>query len=447
MGSKYQILSQDEVEALHSAFTEGLKDRARKFIPAEAVHNDYTLSLLTENLLAAARQRIKIDQSELSWLARPSFAQMDKSLRKLVTTLQTDHFTEHQYDTFEKAAAVRKEDPAVQQLFGDRTRIYLKCDVDADSKIRKEIERTLARGGYTITSYKDGYATDAAGKQKFKIGKLLKDHEALRKKFETDPARAGDTLVVISRDIMDIARMSTNRGWWSCMATNGDFSNFLPTQIRDGALVAYLISSRDPEINDPLARVTIKSHDPHDDKKALYDTEKKITPTEFEATSRRTAVNSLIYKAENDQHMVEQLESLIKSLSEDSEGNKEEIKAAQFAAEEHRRMAQFRTKKILPGAAFEAEKMEKKLALLKARFNRISARIEKENDVTNYAYVVSTTYGMGHDSFRQVVTDFVEEHINKGKHGTFKLRSGMYKDNDDLILVRGKRPLRPAFQS
>ena len=446
MGSKYQILSQDEVEALHSAFTERLKDRARKFIPSDAVHNDYTLSLLTENLLAAARQRIKIDQSALPWLARPNFVQMDNSLRKLVRALQTDHFSEHQYDTFEKAAAARKEDPAVQQLFGDRTRIYLKCDVDADSKIRKEIERKLARWGYTITSYKDGYATDAAGKQKFKIGKLLKEHEELRKKFENDPVRAGDTLVVISRDTMDIARMSTNRGWKSCMATDGDFSNYLPTQIRDGALVAYLISSRDPEINDPLARITIKSYDPHDDKKALHDTERKINRAEFEANSRRTEVNSLTYKAENDLHMAEQLENLIERLSEDSEGNKEEIEAAQFAAEEHRRMAQFRTKKILPKAIFEAEKMEKKHALLKARFNRISARLEKEKDVTGYAYAVSTTYGMGHDSFRQVVADFVEDHLNNGKRGTFRLRSGMYNDNDDeRILVRGKRPLRPAF--
>jgi hypothetical protein len=54
--------------------------------------------------------------------------------------------------------------------------------------------------------------------------------------------------------------MSTGRGWSSCMAADGMHSRYLPRDIRHGTLVAYLVSEKDPDILEPLARVLIKPY-------------------------------------------------------------------------------------------------------------------------------------------------------------------------------------------
>ena len=70
---------------------------------------------------------------------------------------------------------------------------------------------------------------------------------------------APDSLrVVISRDPIDIARMSTGRRWTSCMAKGDSNYDYVPEEIEAGTLVAYLTDKDDKEIDYPLARVLLK---------------------------------------------------------------------------------------------------------------------------------------------------------------------------------------------
>ena len=74
--------------------------------------------------------------------------------------------------------------------------------------------------------------------------------------------------IVISKNPLDIAAMSTNRRWTSCMSLRGDkrkgnggaYCNYIKNDIRYGTLIAYIIDENDKEIKDPYARILIKRH-------------------------------------------------------------------------------------------------------------------------------------------------------------------------------------------
>ena len=85
-------------------------------------------------------------------------------------------------------------------------------------------------------------------------------------------------IVVISRNPYDIAGMSTDRRWTSCMRLpddgpsihpGGAYHQHLIHDIRLGTLVAYLIEPADKNIDKPYARIAIKPH--HNiEKKSVY---------------------------------------------------------------------------------------------------------------------------------------------------------------------------------
>jgi hypothetical protein len=118
----------------------------------------------------------------------------------------------------------------------------------------------------------------------YRIGRVLKDFPQLLKLYMNDPARQSSRQgkqalqVVISRHPYDVAGQSTNRGWTSCMNLGtgsetdsqgrytsdqrgnrrGIMAHYVPLDIRHGTLVAYLITADDTNIQNPLARVSIK---------------------------------------------------------------------------------------------------------------------------------------------------------------------------------------------
>jgi hypothetical protein len=84
--------------------------------------------------------------------------------------------------------------------------------------------------------------------------------EALKNRLPQpcDGMNVNDLRVVISRDALDIARMSTGRRWTSCM-TKGDVNyHYVPHEIEAGTLVAYLVHKDDKQIEYPLMRVLLK---------------------------------------------------------------------------------------------------------------------------------------------------------------------------------------------
>jgi Leucine-rich repeat (LRR) protein len=64
--------------------------------------------------------------------------------------------------------------------------------------------------------------------------------------------------VVISRDPMDIARMSTGRRWRSCMTKGSVNFHYVPKEIEAGTLVAYVVHQDDTGVDYPLMRILLK---------------------------------------------------------------------------------------------------------------------------------------------------------------------------------------------
>jgi len=93
------------------------------------------------------------------------------------------------------------------------------------------------------------------------IKKLFDDRRSI---FENSPARKCATkklLIVISQNAHDIAKMSTDRSWSSCMDLDGgSYSHNVYCEVGSGGLIAYLIEEDDKEIEHPLARVLIRRY-------------------------------------------------------------------------------------------------------------------------------------------------------------------------------------------
>lgn len=123
----------------------------------------------------------------------------------------------------------------------------------------------LENNGYTINDYKAGFATDKYGRS-VSIGKILNKTKApaeVTNAFMNDPQRAASSIaqpkVIISRHPYDVASMSTDRGWRSCMdMKSGINRRFLEHDIQNGTHVAYLVRPEDNDVKKPLARIAIK---------------------------------------------------------------------------------------------------------------------------------------------------------------------------------------------
>ena len=171
---------------------------------------------------------------------------------------------------FNAAAQRRKISPRVAAFFGEEDRLYFPLPAVSDvSQTQQSIAQLLEKQPqrYSIADWQKGLATDQAGKQVFKIGKLLAPlDDTLYKAFQEDPSRLPNNkmLVVISRRADDIARASTNRAWTSCNSPNNPYGgafDAMEAGIKNGMLIAYLISENDPDILNPLGRVLIKPFD------------------------------------------------------------------------------------------------------------------------------------------------------------------------------------------
>lgn len=210
----------------------------------------------------------------------------------------------------------------LKEVFGDEDRLIYNIDINrlamVDHPLMNEIieffeslEQYPKSRSYwipDIESYIDGVAyesRDVNKKQPNKIGKILnkvvndKDRAGeymypeharenahqLNEEFRDDPirsARCEEYKVVISRHPYDIAGMSTDRSWWSCMhlgtqginyetKKQGSNSRFVQGDIKEGSIIAYLICANDKHKNGkyalrkPFARILMKPHVSLDD--------------------------------------------------------------------------------------------------------------------------------------------------------------------------------------
>lgn len=149
----------------------------------------------------------------------------------------------------------------------ERTYFKFKKIKEKPLKIHKTINNLLQINDFEIEDYKSGIAVNKKNKQKIKIGKLLnklKANNYTKKLYESrlkgKLKNAKSLQIVISYNPIDIALMSTNKGWTSCMNLNekNTYNHQVFYKIQYGGLVAYLIYDTDTNIENPIARISIR---------------------------------------------------------------------------------------------------------------------------------------------------------------------------------------------
>ena len=191
------------------------------------------------------------------------------NIQKKICLLNKSPFSIEQNNIID-AAGKDPNRPQYPLLFNqNQDRIYLEIDNKRFHYIQNETQAYVTSKGFTITDYQNGIAYDHKRKINVPIARILDCVPRLFKNFISDPNRSlSKQLVVISKRPYDIARMSTNRSWSSCMDSKSDFFNSeIQHEIKAGLLIAYLISEHDPEIHDPLSRLLIR---PYKNKQGEY---------------------------------------------------------------------------------------------------------------------------------------------------------------------------------
>lgn len=261
--SLYEQLSQQNVAKLHLNYMKSINDRAESTVEQHIEAREDIVEKLTYALLWADRCRLKLSNKDILEMAEEGVEGLNEHIWRLENQYRNDPWSLYYRAKLNLLFNLRSNPPLVENIFGSDDRIYLKIkEPDGMSGKQIRIAEYLETKGYFIKDYIKGYATDAAGKQQFKIGRLLKGEPKLLDSFKTDEVRTSiNKYAVISCNQKDLEMMSTNRAWDSCMASDGNYRSKVPATVGSKTLVAYLISENDPEISDPLARILLKPYD------------------------------------------------------------------------------------------------------------------------------------------------------------------------------------------
>lgn len=159
-------------------------------------------------------------------------------------------------------------------VFGNKTRITKPFNGESTASHVKEWVHHNTPYHVDSESYKHGFAhkkEDQTKRRPVKIGKVLEQHKApenVKKAYVNDHSRTeidpSEHRVTISRHPYDVAGMSTDKQWKSCMgmdkkSNNGsNLSKYLRHDIVHGTHVAYLHHKDDTKIDKPLARIALK---------------------------------------------------------------------------------------------------------------------------------------------------------------------------------------------
>ncbi|GAB5388544.1 MAG: hypothetical protein Alpg2KO_15120 [Alphaproteobacteria bacterium] len=272
-------LSQQDVVAMHKRWKEtNLKavHAALKKAGLDPENNSRRATALNKALFMARRNRIKLNKKQLGELAAKTPRQIMREANRDWPDPLSDRskarfkgFTRRRNWWGTRNSAYYK-DRYDQEIFNGRDRIYIPLQKPAgQSETEIAVRRRLTELGMTEIDYADGLCKDDRGNTR-KIGRTLSNDPELLKAFGNDATRNWKKqMVVISRDPYDIARMSTGRGWKSCMKQGHPFYRFAQLDAQIGTLVTYLISKDDPHILDPQSRVLLKPHENSDGERIL----------------------------------------------------------------------------------------------------------------------------------------------------------------------------------
>ena len=136
------------------------------------------------------------------------------------------------------------------------------------SYLMDELGINVKEWDYLHGKYKYEIQTQRGPKLKeMSIGKSIKKNKKLTDLFASDPLRLSANLadkkmeLVLSNHSYDLAGMSTDRNWTSCMDIAwGSNAKWIHEDIKWGTVIAYLIDAKDENINAPLGRICIKPY-------------------------------------------------------------------------------------------------------------------------------------------------------------------------------------------
>lgn len=225
-------------------------------------------------------------------------AGLEKESNSILDLYKIAGYDDEWKDKIEEAA--KDSIDAFYKFFPDGDRIYLPLK-RKEVEVPTAVEQALNSLGYEITDYIEGFAEKDG--RTMKIGKILsrairdieKKHQkileeykpqfsmisGLKEKIEADKKeelhvfenalnvfkndlnrgnkQLKDLMVVISKNPHDIAKASTERRWTSCLNL-GEVGgpNKIFCEVRTGGLVAYVTTTDDKEVENPIARNLIR---------------------------------------------------------------------------------------------------------------------------------------------------------------------------------------------
>ena len=169
-------------------------------------------------------------------------------------------------------------------IFGGKYRIELPTPSSnekiASRRPNQNVINALTNAGFEVVDYLAGTAKKIpvpgmpVDKREYKLGKVLRDPAMLNiyaaDKVEKTKAATmvnDEYQIIISRHPYDVAGMSTDRDWPSCMnlgkvgaahPERGVHADYVAMDVKEGTIVAYLVHSGDTNIKNPAARLLIK---------------------------------------------------------------------------------------------------------------------------------------------------------------------------------------------
>lgn len=133
------------------------------------------------------------------------------------------------------------------------------------SQLKDEIIGAVESNEFDVKDYDNGILVNRRNGQETKLGKVLTriKREDLLTKYNTDKSKGAVTnpsgYMVFSKHQYDIAGMSTNRDWTSCMNLDtGSNRRYVSCDITEGSFVVYLVDANDLNITKPKGRLAIK---------------------------------------------------------------------------------------------------------------------------------------------------------------------------------------------